>query len=661
MNNIFKTSINIKYDLGKEEFFNRYIPTSAHSEVLKGIIDGINNEGTRAHIAIGPYGTGKSLITALITGIVSKSVSNATIDNLAFKFSKSDEEIYNKINKLKTANTIIPIILNGYEGDFEEVLLNKINNELKKNDIHVTGSTMHLHIVDMINKWEKNYPLLYATFLTMLEKTAYDSVEHYFNLLQNENDGAITWFRDIYPLLTGGNVFSSFSDHSFMTTIEEIFEQTEQQGKGIFIIYDEFGRFLQTLPENKIEKTMGILQDLAEFIDHKSKISSLLLITHKHLSNYFIRFNDDLKNEFNRIEKRFKIYIIKNDQETFFDIANELIKNYDILEYSEIDVQKQISMLRKFSLFDYNQIVLENKIVKGCYPIHPVSTYLLIKLSSLYGQNERTLFTYLESEETGGFANHIKKSDDLYLAYNLFDYFFSNYKDISFEENPDSVKMFYKLEKKINENFNNKSYLINILKFMTIWEETNGNSIQKLTDDFFNYVFNEDVTEYIELLKKLKLIRFNRILNKWELFEGSPIDVNKKIEELKTNLIITENDKIKLLNDLLPIKFYFPNEYNHEKSMTRFSKNVIISYSEYLIDDYEYSNIESDCYVYYVINDGKIFLEKSKNEDHDFKIFCMTNLNQNLFEHHLIEWFCLNNLLKDKDFYNQDINLKVNF
>lgn len=660
MSSVFKTSINIKYDLGKEEFFNRYIPTSAHSEILKGIIDGLNHKGTRSHIAIGPYGTGKSLISTLIAGIVSRSVDSTTIDHLESKFSKSDEEIYKKINKLKEVNKMIPVILNGYEGDFETILLEKIHYELKKNDVNVIGNTIHLNILETIKKWEKNYPLLFSTFLAMFKETSFNNLEEYLTCIKSEDNDAINWFVGIYPLLTGGNTFDSFSDQSFMAAIEQIFEQTEKQGKGIFIIYDEFGRFLQTLPENKIEKTMGILQDLAEFIDHKSKTSSLLFITHKHLSSYFVKFSEDLKNEFNRIEKRFKTYTIKNDQETFFDIANEIIKNSNEVIYSAEYIEKQISMLRKYSLFDYNQVVIQNKIIKGCYPVHPVSTYLLIKLSGLFGQNERTLFTFLESEDTGGLVNHIKKSNMLYLPYNLFDYFFSNYKDISFEENPNSVKMFFKLEKRISSKQDSKIYLLNILKFISIWEETNSNSIQKLTNEFLNYVFNEDISQYIDVLKQLKLLRYNRILHKWELFEGSPIDINKKIEETRRDLIITEKVKIELLNNLLPVKHYFSNQYNHEKSMTRFTNNFIISTDDFFNDSYGYSPEEADMCIYFLLKgSNKEHLSKKIEKDNSqYKIFCLTNLDRTSIENSLIKWFCLNSLLNNKEYYTQNEHLK---
>lgn len=55
----FKTSVNIKFDIGNTEFIKRYISTPSHAEAINGIIEGFTKEdANRAHILVGPYGTG---------------------------------------------------------------------------------------------------------------------------------------------------------------------------------------------------------------------------------------------------------------------------------------------------------------------------------------------------------------------------------------------------------------------------------------------------------------------------------------------------------------------------------------------------------------------------------------------------------------------------
>ena len=87
--------------------------------------------------------------------------------------------------------------------------------------------------------------------------------------------------------------------------------------------------------------------------------------------------------------------------------------------------------MRTYPLFpELNQQELEKLVIEGVYPIHPVTVFLLPQLSSAFGQNERTLFTFLESNETGGLKNHLKKTEDYYLPSDLFSYFFPSIHDI---------------------------------------------------------------------------------------------------------------------------------------------------------------------------------------------------------------------------------------
>ena len=86
-NDTFKTSVNIKFDLGKKEFINRYLPTPSHAESLIGLLKGFTNStNSKAHMIVGPYGTGKSLIATIVGGIVSKQVDRETFKSLQSKF-----------------------------------------------------------------------------------------------------------------------------------------------------------------------------------------------------------------------------------------------------------------------------------------------------------------------------------------------------------------------------------------------------------------------------------------------------------------------------------------------------------------------------------------------------------------------------------------------
>lgn len=98
--------------------------------------------------------------------------------------------------------------------------------------------------------------------------------------------------------------------------MENILHQLNEQGYGLIFIYDEFGRFLQTLPEDKTYVTMQYLQDVAELLDHGINNAQLVLISHKDMRHYFDE-NSKFRDEFQRIEKRFRSSILAQIQICF--------------------------------------------------------------------------------------------------------------------------------------------------------------------------------------------------------------------------------------------------------------------------------------------------------------------------------------------------------
>ncbi|MBR8643850.1 hypothetical protein KEH51_00975 [[Brevibacterium] frigoritolerans] len=189
---------------------------------------------------------------------------------------------------------------------------------------------------------------------------------------------------------------------------------------------------LQTIEPHLVHETMQDLQDLAELTNNTADNLHLLLITHRNLAQYLGLLNEEFKNEFQRIEKRFRTYYVESDRFTFIRIVDSYLNNINSNRLVKTEnIPDLIDQLRKYPLFpELNQQEVEKIIIEGTYPLHPVTLYLLPYLSSFFGQNERTLFTFLESSETGGLTNHLDKNDGYYLPSHLFNYFFPSLHEV---------------------------------------------------------------------------------------------------------------------------------------------------------------------------------------------------------------------------------------
>ncbi|KGX91859.1 hypothetical protein [Pontibacillus marinus] len=666
-NNVsFKSSINIKFDLGNENFFNRYLPTPSHAEAFIGLLKGFNEKSSsKSHIIMGPYGTGKSLIGTILSSITSNNVSNDTVQELKQKFEKVDDDIYNELNKIQSCDkTYLPIVLSGNEGRFRTAIISSIMKTLEQNDIHVTVPGVVNKVISTIETWEQDYPQTFEAFLNYL-KEAGKEYELWRIEVLSHNSQEIEWFQSIFPYLTSGTEFIVDYQYDFVEQIKYILDELDKLDLGLFVTYDEFGRFLQTLDTTLIHETMQDIQDIAELADHYTDSFHILLITHKNLRQYFNVLKDEHKDEFQRIERRFKTYYIESDQSTFVRLAQNIINDLDIKNTLSKDYEESvINTLRKYTFFPtLNQVELEELVVSGCYPIHPITLYLLPHLSNVFGQNERTLFTFLESTETGGLLNHLAKDDGYYLADQLFDYFFSGDHFIS-EDIKDSVRLYKQLIKKIPTPSNGLEQ--RILKFITLWELTGLQSMHKITNELLSLALNEEienVNKALDQLNSYKAVRFNRIMGYWELFQGSSINIEEEIQSRLEETSINQNRRKEVIENALDNKFYLATSYNDEKSMTRFA-TTNVTFSSDIVEEgkFDYDQ-NSDASIYLVI------LEKSEDrEDIIQQLKDNFSFKQSIFgvSHYPITYIyevidqliIVNQMIEDVELLKQDINIK---
>lgn len=664
----FKSSVNIKFDIGKKEFFRDYLPTPSHAESLQNILEGFNDENSkRAHIIVGPYGTGKSLLGTLIGGMVSKSVNESAMNLLMKKFNNVDDNVYNELSRFQNREKrYLPVILNGNEGSFRQSIISAITRTIEENNLDIIVPGVIYKIYSMVDTWKNDFPSTFRAFKKLLKESGRELSIWRINI-QNYDREEIQWFKEIFPLLSSGAEFSVDYKEDFIEQLKHVIFELDKKDLGLFIVYDEFGRFLQSVNTTMIHESMQDLQDLAELADNHAKNLHLLFITHKNLRHYFFKLSEEYQNEFQRIEKRFKLYHIDSDRSTFIRITESILSDSDREHTTSENLKNLRDELRKYPLFsDLNQVEVERLVIKGAYPIHPVTLSLLPHLSNKFAQNERTLFTFLQSNDPGGLLKHIKQNlKGYYLPSQLFDFFFL---DLNFDEYTEDnfLQIYKKLSGRILES---RKDLKQLFKFITLWTMCNLNTSQKLTTEFIAFAMDEsksDIKELLRDLSELKVIHYNRILERWELFEGSSIDLDSEILTRKESSHLSMEQKKLLLENTLNKKFFLANDYNDEKSMTRFATVNICLSSELIIGSFNGFNIRNemnaDAVVNYVIlediRDYQGVIELLKNNNHDqFSYFTIAYKSIEEINDPLIEYYILNNLYTDPTFIKNDKDL----
>lgn len=556
----FQPSININYDAGNLRVFENYVPNIKQLDIIKNVLRGMNTEGSHSHLLIGPYGAGKSLVAAMISSLISNNVNSKEfqtfLSDVQMVSPLLHEEILNSIHSDKKWFTIRIV---GKTGIFEDVILESVQKQLLQEGIQISLKNDSSYILELISLWEKEYPEVYKKLKGILASNDIYISDFIANIELNSGN-EIGFFKEIYPLIMAGTTFFNPGKLPFIEQLEHIYQQLSSKNIGIFIIFDEFGRFLQSVYADRISETMQQIQDLAE-LTNRSDNACTLFITHTGLEQYLKTNLNYKKDELERVQKRFTEYHLESDSSIFYRSAFKFFKGkrteksnlFLMNEYEEIKYG-----IMKFNLFpEMAPEEIEGTIIDGCQPIHPLTIKLLPALSNILGQNDRTMYSFLFSFKEN------EEVDQWYYADHLFDYF---YPEETVLLTLDTLK-FYRLA--IAYQLSHLS--IRVIKLATLFGLVNNK--YSLKRDFLAFalgVSEEDINASIQEIISTKLMRFNTITKSYELYEGSLIDLDQLLIEHKGKHLIDDLKRLTAISSIFNENYLIPHEYNASKSITRF-------------------------------------------------------------------------------------------
>ena len=187
----------------------------------------------------------------------------------------------------------------------------------------------------------------------------------------------------------------------------------------IVILWDEFGRHIESLISEGRSAALSEIQSLAEFVSRSKAIPVTLgLLLHQELLQYAGSMPQAVRTEWRKIEGRFQTIQYIDDSKEIYRLIAEAVSARS--QFDKIDkkaIQRAVNQCRELDIFsDFTRKELADLFVLSC-PLEPVALYLLPRLSARVAQNERTLFSFLYQVDFTSFV----KPDALY------DFFLSRY------------------------------------------------------------------------------------------------------------------------------------------------------------------------------------------------------------------------------------------
>lgn len=617
----FQYSVNIGFDLNNEDKLQNFIPTKSALELLEEILISTRPTSTdRARVLVGAYGKGKSHIMLMILSILQKK-DLGLFEKMMPKLQENPKLLQYIDNYYESKNKILPVVITGSSTSLSQAFLLALQRTLSENDMmDVMPETNYKAAATAIRRWQLEFPETYEKFAGMIDVAP----EMFIDQLEDFNSNAYETFEKIYPALTAGSVFNPFLGFDIIDLYESAVKGIKSRGyTGIYLVYDEFSKFLEANITNASVSDTKMLQDFAEKCNRSGELQMhIMLISHKEISNYIDKLPKQKVDGWRGVSERFRhIHLNNNFSQTYEIIASVIQKNDAWPEFCavhEAELRGIEQIYASHSLFTDLRQTGFAQVLLGCFPLHPVSTFILPRLSEKVAQNERTLFTFLSAQGSSTLRAFLDAFDDDHFRVItpdlVFDYFEPLLKKEIYDEQIHHTFVLTgiilneidpgTLESKLIKTIS----LIYILGQFERLKPTSGELVNIYSCDYTPDEVGQAIRNLIDQKYLLYLKRSNDYL---QLKQASGVDIRQKItdtiERQRSTLSIKD-----ILNSVNFDNYMYPSRYNDEREMTRYFSFEFIEGREITADvnwRVKSENIVADGIIYGVLPESEDALE----------------------------------------------------
>lgn len=222
---------------------------------------------------------------------------------------------------------ILPVVISGSSNSLAQAFLLALQRTLTENELtDIMPETNYQAAINTIEKWKSNFPETYARFEDLIDVHA----DEFIGRLADFNPSAYAEFEKLYPSLTAGSSFNPFVGFDVADLYEEVVKALKPKGyTGIYVIYDEFSKYLENHITDETKSDTKMLQDFAEKCGRSGKTQlHLMLISHKEITSYIERASKTMIDGWRGVSERFRhIYLNNNFTQTYEIIAAAIEKD----------------------------------------------------------------------------------------------------------------------------------------------------------------------------------------------------------------------------------------------------------------------------------------------------------------------------------------------
>ncbi len=359
-------------------------------------------------------------------------------------------------------------------------------------------------------------------------------------------------------LLCHGIKFSkslaSVSDADLVDILASRAQDNPDEG-GVLLVIDEMGKFLEAVASDG--EDVYLFQLLAEAASRSEGRFIVIGILHQAFEEYAGRLSREARDEWTKIQGRFSDFAVNAAGEEQVELIARAIENENQAEQPgrlATAIAGEIGK-HKPSLGEGFSNTLE-----ACMPLHPVVACLLGPISRRrFGQNQRSIFAFLNSAESYAFQDFLKHAPDtaMYQPFSLWDYLRANLEP-TILSSPDGHRWAMASEAiERCEGLGGTDIHLRLLKtiaLIDLFKERSGLlPTKKILENCLTGLSKRKIADALEQLQSWSLVVFRRFNSAFVIYAGSDFDIEDAIRSAAQQIESVDFGVLQRLAGLQPI------------------------------------------------------------------------------------------------------------
>jgi hypothetical protein len=510
LNRRYFRSVNLERDLDIPDAVLGYVPTERSIDALHRIVTAFDRDNAHRYWTMtGVYGTGKSAfahyLACLCAPIDSEVKQNAlaiaqrafeedNTDLIAIRSSLEKKGLFRAIATAKREPlswTILEALANGVNSFWVKAKKRRIDSEIPSELCATRQPKVAIEIIDLvkgIRDGSQGEGIPAKTVLSLLKKT-----------------------------------IQAIDCH-------------------LLIIIDELGKNLEFASMQTESEDLYLLQQIAEMkIEGDNKIH-LLGMLHQSFAGYSNGLTTLEQNEWIKIQGRFEDIPFAESPNQMTRLIGQAIDKYNAAPISDLihrSAQEWFGKLQE--LLNENEI--SANLIANTYPLHPLTSLILPSLCVRYAQNDRSLFTFLTSDEPYAFGQFLdsevatRESIPLLKLDRVYDYFVESVTGLTSRIN---LQRWIEIQTLIQDAGSQPPEILRILKTIGVMNLVTATGSLRASPELVALALCDRPNDgaelavwhkQIESLKTKGLITYRRQGNELRIWEGSDFNVDRALQD----------------------------------------------------------------------------------------------------------------------------------